>query len=246
MPGYEIDGELRQAERRTVYTAHDESGTAVLVTVTSGEVADGIDALSAHPFAVPVLAHGELADGRGYVVTARCAPVEPPLPPRAVAEVGQRLADVLVAASDLGIAHGGVTPADVVVREDGTIALAGFGVAADERAADVTSLCDTLRRLATGGEPDVEVPAELAAVLDGRYADAAALRAEFSQLTVPKLSTVVRRSAPSQPSDGDDDGGGAAPAGPDTAAHGRIPPARFAVILVVVVLLVFVGWLLIG
>ena len=248
VPGYEIDGGLRQDERRTVYAAHDESGTEVAVTVIPREVADGLDALSAHPFAVPVLAHGALGDGRGYVVTERCAPVEPPLSPRTVAELGQRFADVVVAAHDLDLTHGGITPADVVVRPDGTTALGGFGLAPGDPAADVTGLCDTLRLLATGGEPDVEVPAELAAVLDRGYADAAALRVEFSQLTVARLGTAVRRSATTG-DDGRDGGGGGGgatePAEPESVAHGRIPPVRFAVILVVGVLVVLVIWLLV-
>jgi serine/threonine protein kinase len=51
-----------------------------------------------------------------------------PLPPRRVAEIGAEVASVLEVAHGAGIVHRDVKPANVMVRHDGGVRLAGFGV----------------------------------------------------------------------------------------------------------------------
>jgi eukaryotic-like serine/threonine-protein kinase len=53
---------------------------------------------------------------------------EGPLPPRRVAEIGAELASVLEAVHSAGIVHRDVKPANVRVRQDGSVRLDGFGV----------------------------------------------------------------------------------------------------------------------
>src|SRR4029450_2707981 len=53
---------------------------------------------------------------------------EGPLPPLRVAEIGAEVASVLEAAHSAGIVHRDVKPANVMVRNDGSVRLAGFGV----------------------------------------------------------------------------------------------------------------------
>jgi eukaryotic-like serine/threonine-protein kinase len=53
---------------------------------------------------------------------------EGPLPPRRVAEIGAEVASVLETAHSAGIVHRDIKPANVMVRRDGGVRLAGFGV----------------------------------------------------------------------------------------------------------------------
>ena len=53
---------------------------------------------------------------------------EGPLPPLRVAEIGAEVASVLEVAHSAGIVHRDVKPANVMVRNDGGVRLAGFGV----------------------------------------------------------------------------------------------------------------------
>jgi eukaryotic-like serine/threonine-protein kinase len=53
---------------------------------------------------------------------------EGPLPPLRVAEIGAEVASVLEVAHSAGIVHRDVKPANVMVRKDGGVRLAGFGV----------------------------------------------------------------------------------------------------------------------
>ncbi|MGW2490936.1 protein kinase domain-containing protein [Streptomyces sp. NPDC001606] len=54
---------------------------------------------------------------------------EGPLDPARAARIGLELLDVLQAAHDEGVTHGELSPGQVFVREDGTVVVAGFGLA---------------------------------------------------------------------------------------------------------------------
>ncbi len=54
---------------------------------------------------------------------------EGPLPPARVAAIGRDLLDVLTAAHELGVVHRDVKPANVLLRRDGSVKLADFGIA---------------------------------------------------------------------------------------------------------------------
>jgi eukaryotic-like serine/threonine-protein kinase len=59
---------------------------------------------------------------------AELVQAEGPLPPRRVAKLGAEVASVLEAAHSAGIVHRDVKPTNVMVRNDGGVRLAGFGV----------------------------------------------------------------------------------------------------------------------
>lgn len=63
------------------------------------------------------------------VTLAKTVEREGPLPHARVAEIGLDMLDVLTEAHELGIIHRDVKPANVLVRGDGSIKLADFGIA---------------------------------------------------------------------------------------------------------------------
>ena len=88
-----------------------------------------------HPGVVTVF--DVVADDHGiFIVTelvqapslADLVRAEGPLPPLRVAEIGAEVASVLEVAHSAGIVHRDVKPANVMVRKDGGVRLAGFGV----------------------------------------------------------------------------------------------------------------------
>ena len=88
-----------------------------------------------HPGVVTVF--DVVADDHGiFIVTelvqapslADLVRAEGPLPPLQVAEIGAEVASVLEVAHSAGIVHRDVKPANVMVRKDGGVRLAGFGV----------------------------------------------------------------------------------------------------------------------
>lgn len=267
--GYRIGDLVGRGGSGTVYLA-DRAADAreVAVRVDDRPVTDRrrflddartVRELSAHPHVVEVLDAGVLPDGHAYQVLELCVDGSlagrAPLPPEQVAEVGQRIADVLVAAHDLGLTHGAVEPGKLLVKPAGTVGLTGFGLAsltADPRP-DVPALAATLHALLAGSPaaPVADVPgvspqflAILRRGIEGGYPDAAALRADLSQLTV--VSVPVRPTDPvptGDTGDTDDDGVGGALAEPEPPSE---PPGTVVlrwppVILAVVVVLVIVG-----
>ncbi|MDT0343892.1 serine/threonine-protein kinase [Streptomyces litchfieldiae] len=52
-----------------------------------------------------------------------------PLPPARAAAIGREMLDVLTEAHELGIVHRDVKPANVLLRQDGSVKLADFGIA---------------------------------------------------------------------------------------------------------------------
>ena len=95
----------------------------------------GAVARLAHPGVVTVF--DVVADHQGiFIVTelvqaptlADLVRAEGPLPPLRVAEIGAEVASLLEVAHSAGIVHRDVKPANVMVRNDGGVRLAGFGV----------------------------------------------------------------------------------------------------------------------
>ena len=96
---------------------------------------------------------------------------EGPLPPRRVAEIGAEVANVLEAAHSAGIVHRDVKPANVLVRRDGGVLLAGFGVTPLQ---GVPQLAATVLAL---GSPSYVAPEQVGGMPSGPAADVWALGA---------------------------------------------------------------------
>lgn len=242
VPGYEIVEVLGRGRFGVVHRARQEgTGREVAVRVDTRPLHDDGDRqrflrelrvarrLSDHPHVVETRDGGVLPDGRPYLVMEVCPggslADRGPLPPREVAQIGQQIADALVAAHDLGVLHGDVRPGNLLVKAHGTVGLADFGLAAvigaggspvapdyaapetlDGRPptarSDVYSLAATLHALLAGAPPRLPVedlpgvsPALMSILRRGlaedparRFPEAAALRAELSQLTVEDLA----------------------------------------------------------
>lgn len=274
VPGYEVGDVLGRAGTRVVHRARrlaDDREVAVRVDTRTvpderrfREDLRTAVRLSAHPYVVEVHDGGVLPDGRPYLVTERCPDGSltrrVPLAPDEVAEVGRRIADVLVAAHDLGLSHGGIVPGELMVKPAGTVGLAGFGLASlNGSGTDVRDLTATLYELMAGAPPadpvaDLpEVSAEFMAILRrglaGGCPDAAALRVDLSQLTVtvaPRRPLAPPATAP--PADSDD---GPGPAGRPAAGGAPEPdgpgrPVLVVSVLVVALVVVVVGWWLLA
>src|SRR5207253_2647036 len=104
------------------------------------------------------------------------------LRPAEVVGVGRAVADALACLHGLGLTHGRLTAADVLVRPDGSVLLTGYGVvgvlgSAGSAQADVRDLLDMLLAcLGEGGAPGIESLEQLLRRLaDGPELDAGAL-----------------------------------------------------------------------
>jgi hypothetical protein len=265
VPGYEIIDVLGRGGFGVVYRARQLSvDREVAVKIDTRVILDDRDQrrflrevkaagrLSGHPHVVEIHDAGVLADSRPYLVMELCPggslAGRAPMPPREVAEIGQKIADALAAAHDLGVLHRDIKPGNILVKRYGTVGLADFGLAALVEAgrdtsvtlaaltpayaapeafhlhpptprSDVYALAATLYTLLAGfpprfpaegelsvpeimarhADPVLDVagaPPQLMAVLRRglaidpahRYPEAAALRADLSQLTVGDFS----------------------------------------------------------
>jgi serine/threonine protein kinase len=292
VPGYEISDVLGRGRFGVVHRARQLSvDREVAVRIDTRVPRDqrrflreveAAGRLSAHPHVVEIHDAGVLADSRPYLVMELCPggslAGRAPMPPREVAEIGQNLADALAAAHDLGVLHGDIKPANILVKHYGTVGLADFGLAALMEAApeafplrpptprsDVYALSATLYTLLAGlpaeGEPEIVedvpgAPPQLMAVLRRglaidpahRYPDAAALRADLSQLTVGDFSGPRQTITTATPTEGDTRSSAASgrPARQDSLPTGA--PRRRTTLLVVaalaVVLVLAVVWYL--
>ncbi len=148
VPGYEIVDALGRGGFGVVYRARQLTiDREVAIKVDTRVILDDRDQrrflrevraagrLSGHPHVVEIYDAGVLADHRPYIVMELCpggslADRRGPQPPREVAETGQKIADALAAAHDLGVLHRDIKPANILVKRYGTVGLADFGLAA--------------------------------------------------------------------------------------------------------------------
>lgn len=314
VPGYEIIAVLGRGGFGVVYRARQLSvDREVAIRIDTRVLLDDRDQrrflreakaagrLSGHPHVVEIYDAGVLADSRPYLVMELCPggslACHAPMPPREVAEIGQKIADALAAAHDLGVLHRDIKPGNILVKRYGTVGLAGFGLAALVEAgrdtsvtpayaapetlhpqpptprSDVYALAATLYTLLAGFPPrfpaegelsvpeimrrhaspveDVAgAPPQLMAVLRRglaidpakRYQDAAALRAELSQLTVgdfsgPRRHAVTTAAADARPSAPPPVGQSSAPA-KDSESGGS--PRRVTLLIAVALAVVLV------
>jgi eukaryotic-like serine/threonine-protein kinase len=148
---YRVERELGRGGMATVYLAEDEElGRTVAVKVLAEHLA-GEDAFRgrfvrearlaarlSHPNIVRVYDAGE-ADGRPFIVMeyvpgTSLADIRP-LPVTRVADLGMQACAGLQHAHDAGLVHRDVKPANLLVRDDGVLKIADFGIA---RAAEST------------------------------------------------------------------------------------------------------------
>jgi hypothetical protein len=313
VPGYQIVDALGRGGFGVVYRARQITiDREVAIKLDSRVILDDRDQrrflrevraagrLSGHPHVVEIYDAGVLPDSRPYIVMELCTggslAQRGPLPPREVAEIGQKIADALAAAHDLGVLHRDIKPGNILVKRYGTVALSDFGLAALMEAgrdtsvtlealtpayaapeqfhlvpptpqSDVYALAATLYTLLAGRPPryppdrelsvpeiirlhdapieDIPgVPAEFMAVLRRglahdpahRYPEAAALRADLSQLnvgdfpsprhavTTPVMTVATPR--PSYPPAGQPPRYPSGPTGPAPHYPASAPPPR--------------------
>jgi hypothetical protein len=147
VPGYEIVDAVGRGGFGVVYRARQLTiDREVAIKVDTRVILDDRDQrrflrevraagrLSGHPHVVEIYDAGVLPDSRPYIVMELCAGSladrPSPMPPREVAEIGQKIADALAAAHDLGVLHRDIKPGNILVKRYGTVGLADFGLAA--------------------------------------------------------------------------------------------------------------------
>lgn len=157
VPGYEIVDALGRGGFGVVYRARQITiDREVAIKVDTRVILDDRDQrrflrevraagrLSGHPHAVEIYDAGVLPDSRPYIVMELCPggslAQRGPLPPREVADIGQKIADALAAAHDLGVLHRDIKPGNILVKRYGTVALSDFGLAALMEAGRDTSV----------------------------------------------------------------------------------------------------------
>lgn len=157
VPGYEIIDVLGRGGFGVVYRARQLSvDREVAVKIDTRVILDERDQrrflrevqaagrLSGHPHVVEIHDAGVLADSRPYLVMELCPggslAGRAPMSPREVAEIGQKIADALAAAHDLGVLHRDIKPGNILMKRYGTVGLADFGLAALVEAGRDTSV----------------------------------------------------------------------------------------------------------
>jgi tRNA A-37 threonylcarbamoyl transferase component Bud32 len=135
-------GGMAHVVRATDLVLHREVAVKLLreTTDTEGDLARFLTetrtlARLSHPGLVTLLDGGTTASGRPYLVMelvdgpALSASLEAPLDPVRVAEVGAQVAAALAYAHAQGVVHRDVKPGNVLLRGDGRVKLADFGIA---------------------------------------------------------------------------------------------------------------------
>lgn len=157
VPGYQIVDPLGRGGFGVVYRARQITiDREVAIKLDSRVILDDRDQrrflrevraagrLSGHPHVVEIYDAGVLPDARPYIVMELCPggslAQRGPLPPREVADIGQKIADALAAAHDLGVLHRDIKPGNILIKRYGTVALSDFGLAALMEAGRDTSV----------------------------------------------------------------------------------------------------------
>ncbi|HEX6356916.1 serine/threonine-protein kinase [Actinophytocola sp.] len=147
VPGYQIGDPLGRGGFGVVYRArHLTIDREVAIKVDTRVILDDRDQrrflrevraagrLSGHPHVVEIYDAGVLPDSRPFIVMELCPggslAQRGPLPPREVADIGQKIGDALAAAHDLGVLHRDIKPGNILIKRYGTVALSDFGLAA--------------------------------------------------------------------------------------------------------------------
>jgi Protein kinase domain len=157
VPGYQIVDVLGRGGFGVVYRAHQITiDREVAIKVDTRVILDDRDQrrflrevraagrLSGHPHVVEIYDAGVLPDSRPYIVMELCSggslAQRGPMPPREVADIGQKIADALAAAHDMGVLHRDIKPGNILIKRYGTVALSDFGLAALMEAGRDTSV----------------------------------------------------------------------------------------------------------
>jgi serine/threonine protein kinase len=147
VPGYDVLEPLGQGGYGVVYRARQLTiDREVAIKVDTRVILDERDQrrffrevraagrLSGHPHVVELYDAGVLTDGRPYLVMELCPggslADRARLPASEVIDIGQKIADALAAAHDLGVLHRDIKPGNILLKRYGTVALADFGLAA--------------------------------------------------------------------------------------------------------------------
>ena len=147
VPGYRLTGPVGEGVSARVFVGRPAVGTdEVAIRVGRLPLAGPAAAqrftreltaarsIAAHPHVVAVRDGGQTADRYPFVVLdlyrggslAAQVAAGMVLPAAAVLDLGFAMADVLVAAHDVGLCHGDLTPAAILIAPDGSPVLAGF------------------------------------------------------------------------------------------------------------------------
>jgi eukaryotic-like serine/threonine-protein kinase len=155
---YQLLAVLGEGGMATIYRAYDAKlGREVAVKVLRAEYGSDAEFLErfrreaqtaaalGHPNIVPVHDYGtdpagpylvmELISGGDLAAVLR---ERGPLPPTAVARIGQQVADALTAAHARGLVHRDIKPSNILLAPDGRVLVADFGIAQALARASIT------------------------------------------------------------------------------------------------------------